>query len=389
MRHVYLNNAATTWPKPPEVSDAVYKFMTLAGANASRGSASERDLRSLDILFTARERAAKMFGGYEKAAPQYVTLTQNVTHSVNVVLKGFLKEGMRVLTTSVEHNSVIRPLRELEARGVHVGIMQCSLRGFLAPETLEEALRERADLVVMTHCSNVCGSVQPIEEAAHICAKRGVPLVLDCAQTAGILEINAGALGVAALCFTGHKGLLGPQGTGGIVWKPEFAEECAPLLEGGTGSLSHEETQPSLMPDKFEASTQNLPGVAGLDAAFEYIEKRTAAAIAEKENELGRRLEEGLLSIEGMRLTGPLYDEAPRLPVYSFNIDGIDNGLLARDLSERYGVEGRPGLHCSPLAHKTLGTFPQGALRLSPGCFNTKEEIDYTVDAIKELAKNR
>ena len=387
MKHIYLNNAATTWPKPPAVADAVYRFMTQDGANASRGSASERDLKSLGLLFAVREQAAEMFGGYEDAAPQYVTFTQNVTHSLNIVLKGYLKRGMRVLTTSVEHNSVIRPLRELETGGVRVEIMRCSAKGFLSPKTLDEALKEHADMVVMTHCSNVSGSLQPIEEAALICAKRGVPLVVDCAQTAGIIDINAKDLGLSALCFTGHKGLMGPQGTGGIVWKPDFAEKCSPLAVGGTGSLSHEETQPGLMPDKFEAGTPNLPGLAGLNAAFEYLKDKTPAAIAETERNLGERLEEGLLRIYGLHIAGAMRGEGPRLPVYSFNIEGKDNGILARALSDVFGIESRPGLHCSPLAHRTLGTFPQGALRLSPGCFNTAEEIDMTVEAVKELQK--
>lgn len=389
MRHIYLNNAATTWPKPQEVPQSVFDFMTRSGANAARGSASERDIKSLDIIFTARARSAKLFGGYAKANPKYVTLTANVTHSLNIVIKGFLKPEMRVVTTSMEHNSVVRPLRELQKQGVLVDVLQCSLRGYLPPKALSEALLEKTDLVVMTHCSNVCGSVQPLEEAAEICARRGVPLVADCAQTGGLLPVDARELGLAALCFTGHKGLFGPQGTGGIVWNPEFAERCAPLSVGGTGSLSHEETQPALMPDKFEAGTPNLPGMAGLDAALEWLEKTGVAEIAAKEEKLGRRLEEGLLSIDGIRLLGAAGGSGPRLPVYAFNIDGMDNGTLARALSDQYGIESRPGLHCSPLAHRTLGTFPEGALRLSPGYFNTEEEIDYTVAAINELVNRR
>ena len=386
MRKVYMNNAATTWPKPQEVPDAVYAFMTRDGANASRGSASERDIKSLDILFTARAKAAKLFGGYAKANPKYVTLTSNVTHSLNIVIKGFVKSGMRVVTTSMEHNSVIRPLREAQKSGVAVEVIQASLRGYVAPKKFSEAALERTDLAVVSHCSNVCGSVQPVEEIAEICAKRGIPLVVDCAQTGGILPLNASELGLAALCFTGHKGLFGPQGTGGIVWKPEFAEQCSPLMEGGTGSLSHEETQPDVMPDKFEAGTSNLPGFAGLDAALDWIDRTGIEAIREREEKLGARLEEGLLSIRGLRLLGSARGESPRLPVYAFNVDGKDNGEFANDLSMTYGIEGRPGLHCAPLAHRTLGTFPEGALRLSPGYYTTEDEIDYTIESIRALA---
>lgn len=386
MRKVYMNNAATTWPKPQEVPDTVYAFMTRDGANASRGSASERDIKSLDILFTARMKAASLFGGYAKANPKYVTLTSNVTHSLNVVIKGFVKSGMRVVTTSMEHNSVVRPLRELQQNGVAVDVIQASLRGYVDPKKFSEAALERTDLAVVSHCSNVCGSVQPIEEIAEICAKRGIPLVVDCAQTGGVLPINASELGLAALCFTGHKGLFGPQGTGGIVWKPEFADACSPFIVGGTGSLSHEETQPEVMPDKFEAGTMNLPGFAGLDAALDWIDRTGIDAIREREEKLGARLEEGLLSIKGLRLLGSTRGEAPRLPVYAFNIDGKDNGEFANDLSMTYGIEGRPGLHCSPLAHRTLGTFPEGALRLSPGYYTTEDEIDYTIESIRALA---
>ena len=386
MRKVYMNNAATTWPKPQEVPDAVYAFMTRDGANASRGSASERDIKSLDILFTARMKAASLFGGYAKANPKYVTLTSNVTHSLNVVIKGFVKSGMRVVTTSMEHNSVVRPLRELQQNGVEVEVIQASLRGYVDPKKCSEAALERTDLAVVSHCSNVCGSVQPIEEIAEICAKRGIPLVVDCAQTGGVLPINASELGLAALCFTGHKGLFGPQGTGGIVWKPEFADACSPFIVGGTGSLSHEETQPEVMPDKFEAGTMNLPGFAGLDAALDWIDRTGIDAIREREEKLGARLEEGLLSIKGLRLLGSARGEAPRLPVYAFNVDGKDNGEFANDLSMTYGIEGRPGLHCSPLAHRTLGTFPEGALRLSPGYYTTEDEIDYTIESIRALA---
>ena len=386
MRKVYMNNAATTWPKPQEVPDAVYAFMTRDGANASRGSASERDIKSLDILFTARAKAAKLFGGYAKANPKYVTLTSNVTHSLNIVIKGFVKSGMRVVTTSMEHNSVIRPLREAQKSGVAVEVIQASLRGYVDPKKFSEAALEHTDFAVVSHCSNVCGSVQPVEEIAEICAKRGIPLVVDCAQTGGILPLNASELGLAALCFTGHKGLFGPQGTGGIVWKPEFAEQCSPLMEGGTGSLSHEETQPDVMPDKFEAGTSNLPGFAGLDAALDWIERTGIEAIREREEKLGARLEEGLLSIRGLRLLGSARGESPRLPVYAFNVDGKDNGEFANDLSMTYGIEGRPGLHCAPLAHRTLGTFPEGALRLSPGYYTTEDEIDYTIESIRALA---
>ncbi|MDD4750227.1 MAG: aminotransferase class V-fold PLP-dependent enzyme [Synergistaceae bacterium] len=384
---IYLNNAATTWPKPPCVPDAIYDFIANRGANVARGSASMRDIQSLDNVFTCRQKLAELFDGYQKCDPRFITLTSNVTESINMIIKGFLKPGMRAVTSSMEHNSVLRPLRRAENEGVALDIIQCSLKGYLDPALLKKNLSGGADIAIINHCSNVSGSLQNIQDIAEVCRASNVPLVVDCAQTAGIIGISAQALGAAALCFTGHKGLFGPQGTGGIVWDPEFAKICSPLFEGGTGSISHEEFQPSQMPDKFEAGTPNLPGIAGLLASLEWIENEGIGKIRKHEDRLGKMLEEGLMKINGLRIIGPGSDD-PRLPVYSVNIRGMDNAKLARDLSDIYGIETRPGLHCAPLAHRTLGTFPEGALRISPGYFNTADDIDLAVSALTELAKN-
>ena len=384
---IYLNNAATTWPKPPCVPDAIYDFIANRGANVARGSASMRDIQSLDNVFTCRQKLAELFDGYQKCDPRFITLTSNVTESINMIIKGFLKPGMRAVTSSMEHNSVLRPLRRAENEGVALDIIQCSLKGYLDPALLKKNLSGGADIAIINHCSNVSGSLQNIQDIAEVCRASNVPLVVDCAQTAGIIGISAQALGAAALCFTGHKGLFGPQGTGGIVWDPEFAKICSPLFEGGTGSISHEEFQPSQMPDKFEAGTPNLPGIAGLIASLEWIENEGIDKIRKHEDRLGKMLEEGLMKINGLRIIGPGSDD-PRLPVYSVNIRGMDNAKLARDLSDIYGIETRPGLHCAPLAHRTLGTFPEGALRISPGYFNTADDINLAVSALTELAKN-
>lgn len=386
MKSRYMNNGATTWPKPPEVARAMSDFLLSGGANLARGSAAERDLSTLDLVMDARERVAALFAGYEKEDPRYVTFTANVTESLNVVLKGLLKDGDRVVTTSMEHNAVIRPLRGLQAHGVEVEILPCLPDGMLPPEVLEKDLKaHRADLVVLSHASNVCGTIQPLEEIAAICRRHDVPLVLDSAQTAGLLPISARNLGLAALCFTGHKGLMGPQGIGGILWKPETARRCAPFVEGGTGSFSHLETQPETVPDKFESGTPNLPGVAGLRAALLWMETKGMDRIRKREEDLGRRFLEGLLDLPGVTLYG-MKSMAGRLPVFALNLEGMDNGLLAQEFSERWGIETRPGLHCAPLAHRTLGCFPEGALRISPGYFNTEEDIDLCLDALKELA---
>ena len=382
---IYLNNAATTWPKPQSVPEAIYDFIVNRGANVARGSASTRDIQSLDNVFTCRQKLAELLGGYKKHDPRFITLTSNITESINIIIKGFLKPGMRVITTSMEHNAVVRPLRRAEKEGVFVSVIQCSLKGYLDPVLLRKNLSEGAGLAIINHCSNVSGSLQNICDIAEVCRESNVPLVVDCAQTAGIVKISAEDLGAAALCFTGHKGLFGPQGTGGIVWDPEFAKRCTPLYEGGTGSLSHEEFQPYQMPDKFEAGTPNLPGITGLLASLEWIKKEGIDKIREHEDHLGRKLEEGLLRINGLKIIGPGNND-PRLPVYSVNINGTDNANIARDLSEIYNIETRPGLHCAPLAHRTLGTFPEGALRISPGYFNTADDIDFTVNALTEIA---
>ena len=374
---LYFNNAATTWPKPPCVAEAMKEFLSSGGANCGRGSSSGRDLETMGMVLECRQRAAAFFGGYRNAAPQYVTFTANITESLNVVLKGFLRPGMRVVTTSMEHNAVVRPLRSLEKAGVEVDIVPCSAEGVLDTGMFAQELeRKRADLAVVCHASNVCGTVQDLEGVAAACRKNGVPLVIDSAQTAGLLPLDAAALGAAALCFTGHKGLMGPQGTGGIVWQPEFAERCAPLIEGGTGSFSHLETQPDALPDRYESGTLNLPGIAGLNAALKWLTERGAETLRRHENEIGARFLAGLKKLPGIVIYGlaEMVDKK-RLPVFAVNFAGIDNGILAAELSER-GLETRPGLQCSPLAHKTLGSFPQGVLRLSPGAFTTPEEVD-------------
>jgi len=381
----YLNNAATTWPKPECAATAMAAFLEGRGANLARGSASRRDLGTLDMVTTCRMEIACLFGGPD-ADPKNVTFTANVTESLNIVLKGFLKPGMRAATSSMEHNAVMRPLRRLESEGMQLTVMPCTAEGTLEPGTLARELEKGLDLVVLSHASNVCGTVQDLENLAPLCESAGVPLVLDTAQTAGVLPIDAAGWNLAACCFTGHKGLMGPQGTGGIFWRGDFAAECRPLIEGGTGSFSHEEVQPSVLPDKFEAGTPNLPGLAGLLASLEWLEKTRIETVRRREDELGRKLLSGLLEIPGITLYGKRTTES-RLPVFALNFDSLDNGRASLELADRWGIETRPGLHCAPAAHRTLGSFPQGALRISPGFFNTEEEIDLCLEALATLSR--
>lgn len=380
----YLNNAATTWPKPECVINAVRDFMLKGGANSSRGSNSERDMKTMNIILDCRIKLAEFFGGWDNFNPFLVTFTSNITEALNIVLRGFLRSGMSVITSSMEHNAVMRPLRALEKNGVKIEVVNADSEGTLKPEDFESVLKSsKFDLAVISHASNVCGTIQPVDKIADICRKYGVPLVLDTAQTAGVIPLNAKNLGLSALCFTGHKSLMGPQGTGGIIWNPEFARKVEPIITGGTGSYSHLETQPEDMPDKFESGTPNLPGIAGLNAALDWLNDIGLKNIADAENDTGEYFLDGLKNIDGLQLTGKK-TMSGRLPVFSFNIEGKDNGILADELS-RLGFETRPGLHCSPSAHKTLGTFPQGALRVSAGYFTEKREIDSFFEALKSI----
>ena len=403
---VYLNNAATSYPKPDIVGDEIIKFIKYTGTNLGRGSSGMKEISAMQLVFECRENIAVFFSAGAgvipdvsskgKAEPRYVTFTSNATESLNIVLKGYLsnRPGMKVLTSGMEHNAVIRPLRGLEALGVKIDVAVCSGYGELYPETVEKMFKESDyDLMVMSHASNVCGTVQDIAGISAICGKAGVPLVIDAAQTAGIIPININSLGLSALCFTGHKGMMGPQGTGGIIWgkAPDgvnFSSKVKPLKEGGTGSFSHVETQPDEMPDKFESGTLNLPGIAGLNAAINWINGTGMENIAAREYELGALLLNGLKAIPGLCVYGK-QDMGERMSIFSFNLikngEYCDNGELAGALSEM-GFETRPGLHCSPLAHKTLGTFPEGSLRVSPGYFNTREDIESFITALQKIA---
>jgi cysteine desulfurase family protein len=384
---IYLNNAATTWPKPQVVPKAMYDFLTSRGANLARGAAAKRDLCTMDMVMCCRENIAKIFDGFQEADPRYVTFTSNITESLNLVLKGYLRKGMKVVTSSMEHNASMRPLRRLEQKGIiEMTVIECDKEGVLHLEDLRSALEKGSfDLMVFTHASNICGTVQDLTGIAGLCNEFNVPLVLDTAQTAGVIPISATELNLAALCFTGHKGLMGPQGMGGIVWRPDFAEKVDWFIEGGTGSFSHLEFQPDMMPDKFEAGTPNLPGIAGLLAATQWLMEETIEKVHARETELGQMLLDGLKQMPGIQLAGKMTMEG-RLPVFPINFSGRDHAEVASLLAEEPGIETRPGLHCAPTAHKTIGTWESGgAMRVSVGYFNTPEEINTFLQALEGL----
>lgn len=384
---IYLNNAATSWPKPDAVPRAMFDFLTSKGANLARGAAAKRDLCTMDMVMCCRENIAKIFDGFQDADPRYVTFTSNITESLNVVLKGYLKPDMKVVTSSMEHNASMRPLRRLEQKGIiQMTVIECDREGVLHLGDLRTALeKDSFDLMVFTHASNICGTVQDLVGIADLCNEFKVPLVLDSAQTAGIIPISASELNLAALCFTGHKGLMGPQGMGGIVWRPDFAEKVDWFVEGGTGSFSHLEFQPDMMPDKFEAGTPNLPGIAGLLAATEWLMEETVEKVHQRELELGQILLEGLKGMPGLELAGKMTMDG-RLPVFPINFKGRDHAEVAAQLADDPGIETRPGLHCAPTAHKTIGTWGSGgAMRVSVGYFNTEGEIEIFLKALEGI----
>jgi cysteine desulfurase/selenocysteine lyase len=380
---VYLDNAATSFPKPQTVPEAIVGFMTRVGANPGR-SGHYLSVEAERIRYGTREAIGRLFN---HADPQRVVFTANVTAALNLVLFGMVQPGDRVVVTGMEHNSVMRPLRFLEQRGVTVTLVDTASDGTVDPQDVARALDAPARLVCTLHASNVIGTVVPIGEIGRICRDRGVPYLVDAAQTAGCVPIDLGKDPIDMLAFTGHKGLLGPTGTGGLVLSPSFDEKLiAPLVFGGTGSRSEQEYQPEFLPDRFESGTCNIAGIAGLSAGLDYILTRGLSEIRAHESRLVHQLIEGLGAIDGVTVYGTP-DPKKRTAAVSFRIAGIDNSVTARRLSEEFDIMCRAGLHCAPRAHKTIGTFPEGTVRLSVGPFNTRADIDAALSAVAAIAQ--
>ena len=382
----YLYNASTTYPKPPCVPQAVVDYMTNAGTNIGRGEYSSAfDVE--ELVFDARERVTRLFGASD---PSQVVFTRNVTEALNLVLKGYLKPGDHVIVSSMEHNAVMRPLNQLTERGVRFSRAQCTCDGSLDPHDVEKLIEPQTKLVVMTHASNVCGTILPAQKVARICREHGIRFVLDAAQSAGVIPIEAENWGIDAVCFTGHKGLLGPQGTGGVVFTGDLASSIEPLVAGGTGSSSDLEEMPSFMPDHLEAGTPNLPGIAGLRASLEWLDQRGIDAIRAHELALAGRFLEGLEPMEErglLRIVGKKTLEG-RTGVVSIQTPGRELAEVAHALDARYGIQTRVGLHCAPSAHRTLGTFPTGTIRFSVGWANTEKDINHALTALNEFIAN-
>jgi len=382
MDRVYMDNAATLYPKAPGVGEAVRHFIEDIGGNVKRG-VYRSSLSAEETVFDTRERLCRLFN-YDK--PENVIFTQNITQSLNYILKGFLKPGDHCIVTSMEHNAVMRPLTQLRAAGVEFSRVQCDITGRLKPEDVEREIRSSTKAVIMTHASNVCGTIMPVYQVAKLCRDRGVELVVDSAQSAGVLELDFLELNEGAIAFTGHKGLMGPQGIGGFVVGDRLAKAMEPYITGGTGSFSDSEEQPDYLPDKFEAGTPNLPGIFGLNAALKYLEEAGLDKICSRELELTEVFMRGVSGMKAVRLVG-MQDTKDRTAVVSLDFTERDNAEIAYLLDSQYGIATRCGLHCAPSAHKTLETFPQGTVRFSFSHFNTMEEIDYAVDAINRILK--
>ncbi|MSR74638.1 MAG: aminotransferase class V-fold PLP-dependent enzyme [Planctomycetes bacterium] len=378
---VYLDNAATSHPKPACVREAVLHVMDTVHASAGRGAYSEAQEASA-ILERTRGALACLL---RVQAPERIVFTLNCTDALNLALKGVLRAGDRVVTSDMEHNSVLRPLAALQERlGVRVDRVAARPDGCVEPEALAAALREPARLVVLQHASNVSGSLQPIAQAAHAAHAAGALFLVDAAQTIGSMPLTPESIGIDLLAFPGHKALMGPLGTGGLWVAPHV--DLATVREGGTGSRSEEAQQPPFWPDRHEAGSHNLPGLAGLGAAVEWILHEGVERIAAHKQLITQRFLAGLSDIRGVSVHGPLQPEC-RTAVFALSFANQDPMEVGRLLETRHGVKARAGLHCAPFAHRTLGTFPQGTVRLSAGAFTTLADVDRAIAAIADLTR--
>jgi len=381
LKMIYFDNAATTFPKPQQVYDKVMDCLQNYCANPGR-SGHRLALISAREVYRTRELIADFFNISD---PLRVIFTSNATESLNLAIKGCLKPGDHVITTVMEHNSVLRPLSALQQKGVQVSIVPCDANGILDVELIKKEIRPNTKLVAVIHVSNLIGTINPIEEIGRICRQRGILFLVDAAQSAGVYDIDVEKMQIDLLAAPGHKSLYGIQGTGFLFIREGI--ELAELKEGGTGSKSGDIIQPKTLPDRYESGTLNLPGIVSLGSGIEFIKREGIKTIREHENELARLLLEGLLNIKGVLVYGEK-TMVRRAPVIAINIEGMDSSELAFELDHRYQVCTRAGIHCAPLAHKTIGTLELGAVRLSLGYFNTKEEVLTVVKAIDQIAAN-
>nr|WP_295677117.1 aminotransferase class V-fold PLP-dependent enzyme [uncultured Intestinibacter sp.] len=380
MKDIYFDNSSTSFPKAPNVGRAMGEFIENGAFNINRGS-YEGAYEAGSAVLDTREMLKDLFNCPNS---KNVVFTPSVTYSLNFFIKGFLKPGDHVLVTSVEHNAVMRPLVQMEKLGVEFDAVPCDEEGGVTADDFRAYIKENTKAIITTHASNVCGTIIPIEEIGALCKEKGLVYAVDTAQTAGILNIDMQKANIDFLAFTGHKGLLGPQGIGGFISSDKLEGLIYPIISGGTGSLSDSEEMPDFLPDRFESGTLNLPGIIGLHQALAYLKEAGIDNMRNEKMEITKYFLDKVKEIEGAKVAGKKTVEG-RLGVVSIDFEGFDNSIVSFYLSSKYKIMTRVGMHCAPRAHQTLNTFPQGTVRFSFSHFNTKEEVDICIDAIKTI----
>lgn len=382
MKYIYLDNGATSYPKAPGVAESMCDYILNVGTNVNRGAYSS-SFKAENIVYETRELLCELFN-FNK--PENVIFTKNITESMNVLIKSFLKENDHVIISSMEHNAVMRPLNSLNNKVEYARVL-CNDNGEINIDDVKKEIKSNTKAIIMTHASNVCGTILDLESVGQVCKENNLFFIIDSAQTAGFLDLDFEKLNADAIGFTGHKSLLGPQGIGGFIVNDKINNEMTSFIEGGTGSLSDSENQPHYMPDKFESGTLNIPGIYGLNASLKYLLKYGVKNIRDKEIYLLDKFLDGVLNIDGIKTIGKSTTH-DRTAILSIDFINDDNGLVAHQLSKDYGIMTRSGMHCAPSAHKTLGTFPQGTIRFSLSHFTTVEEIDYAMNCINKIVNN-
>lgn len=376
---IYMDNAATTMHKTKEVIDAVVAAMSSMG-NAGRG-VNEASLSASRLIYDTREKLCRLFGAED---PRQIVFTANSTESLNIAIKGILNPGDHVIATMLEHNSVLRPLYEMEKKGVRLTIVKSNPEGTLDLADIENAIAPDTKMIVCTNGSNLTGNYIDPEPIGTLAREKGIVFVVDASQTAGVFPIDVQKMKIDVLCFTGHKGMLGPQGTGGMYVRKGLS--VRPLLSGGSGVQTYSKTHPTEMPTALEAGTLNGHGIAGLHAAVEYLEKTGVDTIRAREQDLMWRFYEGVKEIPGVKVYGD-FSTKNRCAIVTLNIGDYDSSEVSDELLTEYGISTRSGGHCAPLMHEALGTVEQGAVRFSFSHYNTEEEVDTAIRAIRELAE--
>lgn len=379
---IYLDNGATTFPKPPAVWQEMENCLRFYSANAGRGS-HRYSVRAAEKIWETRERLARLF---HVKAPQQISFMLNCTDAINTGLWGVLKPGDDVIISDMEHNSIYRPAVHLAERGVRTLLCESDEAGMVSPEAIQRVLTPRTRMICIQHASNVGGGINPIREIGHMARGKGILFMVDAAQTAGSVPIDAEKDAIDILAFSGHKGLLGPQGTGGLYVREGISLQ--PMRQGGTGSASESPEMPDFLPDRLESGTQNLPGIVGLGEGVAFVLRRGVSNIGRYERALSERLWKGISGLPGVRLLGPA-DMEKRTGVLAIELTMRDPAEVAKLLDKRYGIAVRAGLHCAPLAARRFGVEKKGSLRFSPGVFNTMQEMEYTARALREILTAR